>query len=248
MERLEEQIESLKAENDTLKQRLATMTTQMAENRKANKKVLSQRDAEVSRLKNTLNDLNYNFEQMCSEKNALSDDLKNAYEKHFATKENLNDILDARDYEIAHQKEELKKLNDTVDAIKKNWHVANTYTNDVIIQRGSEVESLKKQLAEQIEFTEKTIAQANSVESDLFIKNAELTARIGMITEMSERQSTYIYEMERKEKDFANQSAKLLTTEQQLASTKAQLNRANEMLTAIGGASSYIADVLSHRQ
>jgi chromosome segregation ATPase len=245
---MEEQIESLKAENEILKERVLAFTTQMAENRKANKKVLSQRDAEVSRLKNKLYDLNYDFEQMSSEKNALSETLKKANEEHFATKENLNDILDARDYEIAHQKGELKKLIETVDAIKKNWNVANTYTNDVIRQRESEVESLKKQLAEQIEFTEKAIAQASGVEGDLFIKNAELTARIGVVTDFSERQSNYIYEMERKESEFANQSAKLLETEKQLEFTKAQLNRANEMLTAISTASSYIAEVLSHRK
>lgn len=234
IERLEEEMQQLKTENNTLKQRVAAMTTQMAENRKANKKVLEQRDAQNSQLK-------AQFLEMC-------DSLKVANNDYFMLKENLNGIIDAREYEIAEVKKELKKSNSTLDAVKKNWHVANTYTNEVISQRESEVTSLKKQLAEQIEFTEKAIAKASDVENDLFMKNSELTTRIGVIMELSERQSNFIYEMQRKESEFANQHSKLLATEEQLASTKLLLNRANEILTAINSASSYIVEVLSHRK
>ena len=249
IERLEENVAVLKSENETLKQRLVAMMNQLAGNRKENKKVLEKRDEEISKLKTK-------FSSMCGERNTVCEHLKEVTEDYWSLKQKLNDIIDARDCEI----EELKKqLNDIVnssddeililqtqlkdsksglEAMRHNWNVAKAYTDDVISQRNIEIAQLKKQLEDQCEFTERAIAQASDTESELVMKNAELTARIGMLSELSERQANTIHDIQ----------IEMMCKHDQLTHTKAQLAHANEMLTAIGTASSYIANVLSHKQ
>uniref|UniRef100_A0A6C0D6H4 Uncharacterized protein n=1 Tax=viral metagenome TaxID=1070528 RepID=A0A6C0D6H4_9ZZZZ len=229
IERLEETVEELKAENEALKQRMVAMTSQLSENRKTNKKVLDQRDWQIASINKQLSDINTAYDELCRERNTVCESLK-------TTNNKLNHIIDARDDEISDLKEEFQKSYD-----------------DVITHRNAEAASLKKQLDEQTEFTEKAIAHANDTESDLFMKNAELTARVAMMNEMYERQGMIMYKMQMEAQhtqsevatELANQNAKHLITQQELSSTKTQLDRAKQMLTAISSATSHITYVLA---
>jgi hypothetical protein len=163
----------------------------------------------------------------------------------------LNDIIDAREYEIAELKEELNASNKALESIKNNWDCAKIFTDEVINQRNSEITQLKKELSEQVEYTNSAIAQASDVENDLYMKNAQLQSQMAVISEMSERQKSHIYDMEMKlqhmQNEMNSQNTKFLATEGELFATKSHLDQANQMLNAITTASSYITNVLSHR-
>lgn len=219
-------MEDLKKENANLKERLVGMTSQISHNRIANKKILNQRNDEIAALK---------------EKNDNYSELKT----------HLNDIIDAREDEIAELKEQLDATKKMLENLKTNWECAKIYTDEVISQRNSEITQLKKQLAEQVEYSSSAIAQASEVENDLYMKNTQLQSQVDVISEMSERQASTIYDMEiklqRAHDEISSQNTKFLATEGELFATKTHLDKANQMLTAITTASSYINNVLSHR-
>jgi chromosome segregation ATPase len=256
IERLEEDNTSLKAENESLKQRVVAMTNQLAGNRKENKKILEARDAEIAELKSQLSEADKNWRLMCGERNTTCKLLKEAYDNYTSMKENLNDVIEARDYKIVELEDQLNEIvndrdadmlqlqNDlneakvALEAMRINWNVSKAYTDEEISKRNTEITALKKSLAEQIDFTERAITHASNTEGEMMMKNAELTARVGMLSELSERQANTIHDIQ----------IEMGCKHDQLTHTKAQLAHANEMLTAIGTASSYIANILSHKQ
>jgi len=163
----------------------------------------------------------------------------------------LSGMINDRDDEIAELKKQLDAANNALDGFKSNWECAKQYTDDVISQRNSEITQLKKELSEQVEYTNSAIAQASEVENYLYMKNAQLQSQIDVISEMSERQTSTIYDMEMKlqqaQNEINSQNTKFLATEGELFATKSHLDQANQMLNAITTASSYITNVLSHR-
>ena len=219
IERLEVELEQQKLDNAYLKERLVGMTKQMTDNRISNKNILNRLKADVSNLK--------------------------------VSKGHLNGIIDARDDEIAELKKQLDASNQALQSIKSNWDCAKQYTDDVISQHVSEIAELKKCVADQIVYTGNAITQASEVEDDLFMKNAQLQSQVDVMSEISERHASTIYEMEMKlqntQNELNSQNTKLITIEGELFATKTHLDKANQMLTAITTASSYITNVLSHR-
>jgi chromosome segregation ATPase len=219
LEQQKVQMKEQKTENAFLKERLVGMTKQMTENRIANKNILNQLKAEISNLN--------------------------------VSKGHLNEIIDAREDDIAELKKQLDASNQALQSIKSNWDCAKQYTDDVISQHVSEIAELKKQLADQIVYTGNAITQASEVEDDLFMKNAQLQSQVDVMSEISERQASTMYEMEMKlqntQNELNSQNTKFLATEGELFATKTHLDKANQMLTAIKTASSYINNVLSHR-
>ena len=242
IERLEEEVLSLKADNESLKQRVVAMTNQLTGNRKNNKKVLEQRDVEINTLNMQLYDESYKYDRLYEEHSKTCELLKKKNEEYQNLKESLHDVIDAREDEIYELKKELEYSKGALEAMRQNWNIAKAYTDDVIHQRDTEIAQLKKELADQHEFTEKAIAHASEVEGELVIKNTELTARLNMLlTELYERQSDTIYDMDCNIK----KNNEMINAENENILLKAELKKYKEALAALNTAHTYMTSVFS---
>jgi chromosome segregation ATPase len=242
MERLEEEVAELKAENEVLKQRVVAMTTQLANNRKVNKKIVEERDSHITQLKAKLDDTDVKYDY-------LYNSLKEVNEEYDDMKNRLNAIIDARDDEINELKQKLHDSNGALDAMRDSWNLAKKYTDDVISQRNADITNLKNQLAEQIEYTEKIITEANQTEQCDIFNNAQLNARVEMLTEMSNDQMSTIQaikdEHTKKCAEMTSLSYKMVTVENENTALKAELAHYKNAMAALASANTYMTNIFS---
>ena len=245
IERLEDEVEVLKAQKDELAQRLVGMVGQLQANRVASKEIEDD-------LRSQLRTVRLNYENACRDIGAMKDaEISKLNNELAAMKFSYQIVCDDREdccNSNNYYRDELKKSNDSIaelltkyieakdaiDDMKKSWIHSTAYTDNVLIQREAEIASLKKQLADQTNFMEKAIAHASQTESDLFTKNAELSSHIALVTEHCEHQSITIEAMKR---DAENKNVVMATLDSQLALYK-------ENMAAIAKANAYISDVL----
>ena len=272
IERLEEEVESLKMDNDILKDRVVAMMKQHSETRKA-----------AAELKQSLNDIINARDAEIAELKAQAEEgrkhARSLYDGYFVKYTWMSDAVEKRDAEIALLKKENEKLLSAqeADADTIMWLRGEAESAaDEVISYKQEVTSLKKQLEDNRQFTESAIARASQTESDLFMKNAELHARLNMLTEESERQTQTVKNME-EQIDIMKQTSsmaekmahevytlgqKLATKEKELAvmqetnqkqcaqllETQNELAFATKKLECITEASTYITKILSLAQ
>lgn len=214
IERLEDEVESLKLDNEILKERLLGMTKQHTETRKAKDVEIAALKAEIKEGKDLAEHLGQSYtamkrsldeildardaeivrlkEQLDAEVKQGNARAEHLYQTYASTKSSLNAILDARDAEIA----ELKAML-TEDAKTMLWYkeeLSDAATENTVYKQ--QVAALKKELEDNRKFIESAIERASQTESELFLKNVELHGRLNMIAEESEQQALTIRNME----------------------------------------------------
>ena len=125
VERLEEEMAELKKENESLKQRVVALTALLGTNRKTNKELFDEKESQYKSLRRKLQ--------------KMRDERQKENDNYWAMRRDLNDIIDARESEIAELKEE-------TDRLLKTWAMEKSYTDDVIHRRNIELLYLKKEL------------------------------------------------------------------------------------------------------
>ena len=160
IERLEEEIQTLKAKNDELSTRLLNMTKQMTKNRVAAKSVVEERDTEITSLKEQLRDAS------------------NAY---VALKDYHEHSLEERDEKIASLKESFTSISSEYTAFK-NYHdqsleEQHAYTEQLARQAADNETMLVLKNAQTSLQLEMAVEEDNTLKKELTEKNDELVKR-----------------------------------------------------------------------
>lgn len=230
IERMEEEIETLKAKNDEVSTRLVNMTKQMTRNRVAAKTIAEQRDAEIAFLKEELSDAS------------------NAYGAAAKT------ITEERDGVIASLKEELSNASSAYAALKDYHEHSLEERDEKFASLSSEYTAFKnyhdQSLEQQHAYAEQLASQAADNETMLALKNAQTTLQLEMVAEQSDAISKMMAEkndeLVKRNDTVCSLYSKLVATESELAQAKGRISQMLEMINALRSASSYMNEVLSH--
>ena len=160
IERLEDEVDTLKSKNDEIASRLLNMTKQMTKNRVAAKSVVEERDAEITSLKEQLRDASSAYV-------ALKD-----YHEH---------SLEERDEKMASLKEAFTSVSSEYAAFK-NYHdhsleEQHAYTEQLASQAADNETMLALRNAQTTLQLEMTLEEVSTLKKELTEKDTELVKR-----------------------------------------------------------------------
>ena len=195
IEKLNEDVNTLKAEKNQLSERVLKMTEMLAKNRVNASKALNARNAELEKLQADLSDKAYLYELMCHERTIAREALKEANDAHSISKNHWNDLMDARDHEIAHLEE---LLSDEYTFTANTLDIANDRESELTVKNGelqSRVDMLLE-LSEQQATTIRNMEQEHNdavknMSNELIAANARAARATEMLTAIATA-STYI--------------------------------------------------------
>lgn len=197
IERLEDEVETLKSKNDEIASRLLNMTKQMTKNRVAAKSVVEERDAEIASLKEQLRDASnvyvalkdyhdHSLEERDEKMASLSSEYTSLKESFTSISSEYAAFKNYHDHSLEEQHAYTEQLasqaadNETMLALK------NAQTTLQLEMAVEEVSTLKKELTEKETDLVKRNDTVCSLYSKLLATENELAQAKGQISQMIE--------------------------------------------------------------
>ena len=236
IERMEEEIETLKAKNDELSTRLLNMTKQMTKNRVAAKSVVEERDAQIAFLKEELSDASKSYGAAVKSITMERDSVIAGLEKQLSASASLHAAHeDYHEHSLEERDAEIQSLKQSLDSVSREYSAFKNYHD----------QSLEQQHA----YAEQLASQAADNETMLALKNAQTTLQLEMVAEQSNSLHKEITEkndeLAKRNDTVCSLYNKLTATENELAQANGRISQMMEMISAFRNVSSYMNEVFS---
>ena len=183
IERLEDEVDTLKSKNDEIASRLLNMTTQMTKNRVAAKSVVEERDAEIASLKEQLRDASIAYVAL---KDYHEHSLEERDEKMASLSSEYAAFKNYHDHSLEEQHAYTEQLASQAADNETMLALRNAQTTLQLEMAVEEVSTLKKEITEKDTELVKRNDTVCSLYSKLLATENDLAQAKGQISQMIE--------------------------------------------------------------
>lgn len=219
IDRMETKIDDLSAENKKISTRFLNMTKMMSRNRVAAKKIVEERDEQITRLKEMYNKITVEYGDIVIGLNTKIDKITEELNDKSSEIYNLKEMVNGMDDDIVSLN---KQLEDQCSLNEKLINEA--YDNSTI--QSFKIGELQTKIEMITEVSNDQVGRIYELEKIISEKDAELAKKNEMVCSLYDQVTSY---------EGTNKRM------------KAELDHANEMINALKHASSYMNEVLSHK-